>query len=142
MDNLDHQILQLLAHNARMTVKDIAAQVSLTSPAVSERIHRMEKNGIIAGYTVVLREDESSDIVDALINISLEPTKRQAFLEMVQQQKAVTQCFHVTGEYSYMLKVRCNGIRELEHLIHCFQALGQTSSQIILATLLDRRAVL
>ena len=54
MDDLDHKILQLLAENARMPVKDIAQRVSLTSPAVSSRIHRLEQEGVIGGYTVVL----------------------------------------------------------------------------------------
>ena len=53
MDDLDHKIIQLLAENARMPVKDIAQQVNLTSPAVSSRIHRLEQEGIIGGYTVV-----------------------------------------------------------------------------------------
>ena len=47
MDDLDHKILQLLAENARMPVKDIAQRVSLTSPAVSSRIHRLEQEGVI-----------------------------------------------------------------------------------------------
>ena len=55
MDDLDHKILQLLAENARMPVKDIAQRVSLTSPAVSSRIHRLEQEGVIGGYTVVPR---------------------------------------------------------------------------------------
>ena len=54
MDELDHKIIQLLAENARMPVKDIAQRVSLTSPAVSSRIHRLEQEGIIGGYTVVM----------------------------------------------------------------------------------------
>ena len=49
MDDLDHKILQLLAENARMPVKDIAQRVSLTSPAVSSRIHRLEQEGVIGG---------------------------------------------------------------------------------------------
>ena len=51
MDDLDRKILSLLAKNARMPVKEIAEQVSLTSPAVSSRIHRLEQEGIIGGYT-------------------------------------------------------------------------------------------
>ena len=51
MDDLDHKIVQLLSENARMPVKDIAQKVSLTSPAVSSRIHRLEQEGIIGGYT-------------------------------------------------------------------------------------------
>ena len=54
MDDLDHKIVQLLSENARMPVKDIAQKVSLTSLAVSSRIHRLEQEGIIGGYTVVL----------------------------------------------------------------------------------------
>ena len=59
MDDLDHKILQLLAENARMPVKDIAQRVSLTSPAVSSRIHRLEQEGVIGGYTVVLRHPDA-----------------------------------------------------------------------------------
>ena len=54
MDDLDRKILSLLAKNARMPVKEIAEQVSLTSPAVSSRIHKLETDGIISGYTVTL----------------------------------------------------------------------------------------
>ena len=54
MDELDSKIIQLMMRNARMPVKEIAKQVNLTSPAVSSRIHRMEQEGIIGGYTVRL----------------------------------------------------------------------------------------
>ena len=54
MDDLDRKILALLAKNARMPVKEIAEQVALTSPAVSSRIHKLETDGIIGGYTVTL----------------------------------------------------------------------------------------
>ena len=72
MDDLDHKILQLLAENARMPVKDIAQRVSLTSPAVSSRIHRLEQEGIIGGYTVVLRNPGAPARVEALISVLVE----------------------------------------------------------------------
>ena len=65
MDDLDHKIVQLLSENARMPVKDIAQKVSLTSPAVSSRIHRLEQEGIIGGYTVVLRNPSAPARVEA-----------------------------------------------------------------------------
>ena len=58
MDDLDRKILSLLAKNARMPVKEIAEQVSLTSPAVSSRIHKLETDGIISGYTVTLNRPD------------------------------------------------------------------------------------
>ena len=65
MDELDSKIIQLMMRNARMPVKEIAKQVNLTSPAVSSRIHRMEQEGIIGGYTVRLHHPgENSPGVD------------------------------------------------------------------------------
>lgn len=142
MDELDRKILRLLSENGRMTVKDIAQRVSLTSPAVSERIRRMESSGVIAGYTVVLGEQPDKNAIDALISISVPPADRDRFLNMAEMQAGVQQCFHVTGGHSFIVKVHCSGIAALEHLINRFQKLGQTSSQIILSTPVDKRTLL
>ena len=120
----------------------MARQVSLTSPAVSERIRRMEKTGVIAGYNVVLGDAEPKSHIDALISISVAPADRQYFITMVENQPGVAQCFHVTGSHSFIVKVSCAGIHELEHLINRFQKLGQTSTQIILSAPVDRRFTL
>ena len=80
MDDLDRKILSLLAKNARMPVKEIAEQVSLTSPAVSSRIHKLETDGIISGYTVTLNRPADRMYVDALISLSVAPSKQDAFL--------------------------------------------------------------
>ena len=122
MDDLDHKILQLLAENARMPVKDIAQRVSLTSPAVSSRIHRLEQEGVIGGYTAVL--------VDA--------ATRASFLTMIEQEPQVLQCFRVTGSYNFIIKVSCTDIDALEHLLTKMQKMGSTNTQIILNTQLDR----
>lgn len=139
MDELDRKILRLLEEDGRMTVKNIAQRVALTSPAVSERIRRMEAGGVIAGYTVVLGEQPDKNAIDALISISVSPADRDRFLNMAEMQDGVQQCFHVTGGYSFIVKVHCSGIAALEHLINRFQKLGQTSSQIILSTPVDKR---
>lgn len=139
MDELDRRILRLLTEDGRMTVKEIANKVALTSPAVSERIRRMEKNGVIAGYTVVLGDVGPKNRIDALIGVSVAPSDRQYFLTMAESQPGVTQCFHVTGSHSFIVKVSCADMHELEHMINRFQKLGQTNTQIILSTPLDRR---
>ena len=127
MDDLDRKILSLLAKNARMPVKEIAEQVSLTSPAVSSRIHKLETDGIISGYTVTLNRPADRMYVDALISLSVAPSKQDAFLEVLQ-------CYHVTGAYTFLVKVSCGSMPQLEHLILQFQKLGTTSTQIILST--------
>lgn len=134
MDDLDRKILTLLAKNARMPVKEIAEQVSLTSPAVSSRIHKLETDGIISGYTVTLNRPADRMYVDALISLSVAPSKQDAFLELLQNSREVLQCYHVTGAYTFLVKVSCGSMAQLEHLILQFQKLGTTSTQIILST--------
>lgn len=134
MDQLDKKILALLTANARATVKEIAGKVSLTSPAVSERIRRMEKGGVIEGYTVKINPLLTRNSIHALVSISVAPKDRQVFSELLQQNSAVQRCFQVTGTYSHMVEIRCPDIEALEHLLSKLQKLGQTNTQIILNT--------
>ncbi|MDL2323901.1 Lrp/AsnC family transcriptional regulator [Ruminococcaceae bacterium OttesenSCG-928-A16] len=135
MDELDKKILTLLNKNARATVKEIAGEVALTSPAVSERIRRMEKNGIIEGYTVRFNPQLTQGHINALISISVPPKDRPEFIRLLAEQPAVQQCFQVTGGYSYMVKVRCRDVAALEVLLSHLQKMGQTNTQIILSTI-------
>lgn len=68
---------------------------------------------------------EPKSHIDALISISVAPADRQYFITMVENQPGVAQCFHVTGSHSFIVKVSCAGIHELEHLINRFQKLGR-----------------
>ena len=142
MDELDHKIVQLLAENARMPVKDIAQHVSLTSPAVSSRIHRLEQEGVIAGYTVVLHRPDAPARVEALISVLVDAATRADFLSLVDEEPQVLQCYRVTGSYNFMVKVSCTDIDALEHLLTRMQKLGSTNTQIILNTQLDRSLLL
>ena len=117
-----------------MSVKEIAASISLTPPAVSQRIRRLEQEGIIEGYTTVINLAGIGRSIRALISLSVPPASREEFLQLAQQQKAVLQCHHVTGEYSYILSVATHDMESLERLINRFQKIGQTSTQIILSS--------
>ena len=141
MDQLDRDIIRLLAKNARTPVKDIAQAINLTSPAVSSRIRKLEDMGIIRGYTVVLSPPEGHVRVDALISLSVTPTQHDDLMEMLKNEEDVLQCFRVTGTYSFIVKVSCEGVDALEHLLNKFQKFGSTNTQIILSTTLDRPPV-
>ena len=142
MDELDNKIIRLLMRNARMPVKEIAQQVNLTSPAVSSRIHRLEQEGVIGGYTVLLHQPGEAARVQALISIQTTGAAREDFLRMIPDEPQILQCYRVTGSYNFIVKVSCASIDELEHLLTRIQKLGNTNTQIILATPLDRRLTL
>ena len=109
------------------------------SPAVSSRIHRLEQEGVIGGYTVLLHRPDESNRVQALISVQTAPDAREEFLSVVQSDPDVLQCYRVTGVYNFTVKVSCASIEELEHLLTKLQQLGTTNTQIILATQLDRQ---
>ena len=134
MDVMDKQILALLAQNARMSVKEIASQVSLTPPAVSQRIRRLEQEGIIRGYTTVIDLAKAGRSIRALISLSVPPSAKEEFLALAAEQPAVLQCHHVTGDYSFILSVATQDMDSLERVINRFQKIGQTSTQIILSS--------
>ena len=138
MDDLDRKIIQLMVQNARMPVKEIAQKINLTSPAVSSRIHRLEQEGVIGGYTVLLHRPDEPTRVQALISVQTHPESREAFLSMIAGEPDVLQCYRVTGSYNFTVKVSCAGIDELEHLLTRIQTLGTTNTQIVLSTQLDR----
>ena len=142
MDALDRKIIHLLTENARMPVKEIAQKINLTSPAVSSRIHRLEQEGIIGGYTVQLPRPDEPNRVGALVSVQTSPDRREEFLALIQQESDVLQCYRVTGTYNFIVKVSCANIEDLEHLLNKIQQLGTTNTQIILATQLDRRLAL
>ena len=97
MDELDQKIIRLLIKNARMPVKEIAENVNLTSPAVSSRIRKLEQEGIIGGYTVILHHPGEASRVQALISISANASSRDDFLALVESEPQVLQCWRVTG---------------------------------------------
>ena len=138
MDELDQKIIRLLMKNARMPVKEIAEHVNLTSPAVSSRIRRLETDGVIGSYTVVLHHPGEASRVQALISIAANADSRGEFLTLVEQDSQVLQCWRVTGSYNFIAKVSCESIDDLEHLLTRIQKLGSTNTQIILNTALDR----
>ncbi|MDY5783123.1 MAG: Lrp/AsnC family transcriptional regulator [Gemmiger sp.] len=139
MDELDNKIIRLLMHNARMPVKEIAKQVNLTSPAVSSRIHRLEQEGVIGGYTVLLHRPGEEKRVEALISIQTTGAAREDFLLTIANEPQILQCYRVTGSYNFIVKASCAGIDELEHLLTRLQKFGSTNTQIILTTPLDRQ---
>ena len=142
MDAIDKKILELLQVNGRMTVKEITQTISLTAPAVSERIKRLEKEGVIEGYTALVNPRLIGRSVHAIINISIQPGDTDKLLNLVSNEPMVTECHHVTGAYSYLVKVDASEIADLEKLIMKFQKMGETSTQIVLSSPISRKPIL
>ena len=105
MDKIDKKIITLLQQNARMPLKALAENVFLSSPAVSARIERLEKEEIIEGYEVKINQLKLGYHITAFINLEVAPVQKPDFYPFIKSCPNVVECNCVTGNYSMLLKV-------------------------------------
>lgn len=110
LDAKDLSILQLLQQNARMTVKEIADKIHLSTTPVHERIKRLEANGVIKQYATLLDHTKVNRSLIAICYVSLKEHNRTAgtkFVKAILQMPEVVECYTISGEFDFMLKVMC-----------------------------------
>ena len=141
MDDIDKKIVALLQKNARMPLKNLAEHVFLSSPAVSARIERLEKEGIISGYEAKINKQKLGFMITAFINLEVEPVQKAEFYPFVRQCPNVLECNCVTGNYSMLLKVAFKNTEELDGFIGRLQEFGKTNTQIVFSTPVEARGI-
>ena len=146
MDDLDSKILAALMADGRVTWSDLAARCGVSSPAIGERVRRLEKRGIIQGYRVVVDPVQLGYDITAFVAVVLEhPDYRQRFLDYVQITPAIQECHHVAGDGDYLLKVRCGRMADLEQIlseeIKGLPGILQTKTSIALSTVKETTAL-
>ncbi len=139
LDDMDKKILSILVENARIPLKQIAAQVFLSPPAVSARIERMERSGVITGYRAALAPEKLGYHIVAFINVVLHPERQQDFYQCVQQSPCVTECYHVAGPFSMLMKACFPDTQRMDAFMARIQKFGETQTQIVFSSVIDRR---
>lgn len=141
MDNIDKKIINLLQDNARHPLKFLASKVFLSSPAVSARIDKLEKDGIITGYHAEVDPILLGYHVMAFINMSLDPKQKPQFYPYISECPNVLECNCVTGVYSMLIKVAFPSTMELDTFVSELQKFGKTETQIVFSTPVKSRGV-
>lgn len=132
LDKKDIAILQLLQQNARITVKEIATKVHLSTTPVHERIKRMEGNGTIKQYVTLVDNAKVRKALMVICYVSLKQHSKHAgqkFIKTVKELDEVIECYNISGEFDFMLKVVCedmnayynfhvNKLSEIENMGH------------------------
>lgn len=132
LDKKDIAILQLLQQNARITVKEIAAKVHLSTTPVHERIKRMEGNGTIKQYVTLVDNAKVRKALMVICYVSLKQHSKHAgqkFIKSIKELDEVIECYNISGEFDFMLKVVCedmnayynfhvNKLSEIENMGH------------------------
>jgi len=112
-DKKDLAILQLLQENARITVKEISEKIHLSTTPVHERIKRMEESGIIKQYATLVNHSKVKKGLTVICYVSLKEHGKKAgakFIQTIKNLNEVIECFSISGEFDFMLKVVCENM--------------------------------
>ncbi|MDG4716404.1 Lrp/AsnC family transcriptional regulator [Winogradskyella marincola] len=133
IDKLNWKILKCLQQNARMSNTEIGRRVGITSPAVSERIKKMEDAEIIQGYTTFVSPFEAGYQLKALITLRAFMGMLKPFLEKVKTYDEVVNCYRITGNENIVMEVVLKNQKHLETFIDQLITYGETKTQIVLS---------
>lgn len=141
MDKIDFKLINLLQKNARYPLKQLAEEVFLSPPAVSARIEKLERTGVITGYTTKVNRLALGYNIIAFINLEMSPKLKPEFYPFIESCSNVLECNCVTGKYSMLIKVAHKTTMELDNFIGKLQRFGNTETQIVFSTSVETRGV-
>lgn len=137
----DRELLALLSENARMPVVTLAGQLRLSRTTVQARLERLERAGVIAGYSVRLSEEYSSSLIRAHILVTIAPKTMAQVMSALEKLREVTALHSVSGSFDLIAIISAPSIAELDRLvetIRVIEGVERTLSSIILATHISR----
>ncbi|HUN86741.1 MAG TPA: Lrp/AsnC family transcriptional regulator [Terracidiphilus sp.] len=143
LDRIAWRIIEELQHNARISWAELGRRVGLTTPAVAERVHRLEKLGVIRGFHADISLERLG--LPILIFVRLSMAGPEALVRTFQQQvktwDEVLECHRVTGSDSFILKARVVSVEHLERFLDKLGHYGTTSTSTVLSSPVLQRTV-
>ncbi|EDQ35216.1 Transcriptional regulator [Hoeflea phototrophica DFL-43] len=131
IDETDRLIVRLLCENARMPVSELARKVGLSGPSTSERIRRLENNGIIARFTAELDLEALGYPLQAIVRIKPRPGNMHIVEDMILNEPGFLDCDKVTGEDCFVTRLALRSIADLDPVLLPFHDRAETNTAII-----------
>lgn len=133
MDKINQKILGILQKNARISLADLAKQVHLSAPAVAERVKRLEEQNVIQEYVARIDSHQAGYPIEAIVRVRIFTGKEPTFFKFAQARQEIIEGYNVTGEYSFIMKVIVQSMRELDAFLEDVSAIGESETNIILS---------
>lgn len=140
LDKIDLQILRILQSNSKLTTKELASQVNLSTTPVFERLKRLESNGFIKKYVAILDAEKLNCGFVVFCSVKLKRLNKdiaQDFTRIIQSIPEVTECYNISGEYDYLLKIHAPDMKYYQEFIinvlGTLESLGSLMSTFVMA---------
>ena len=142
IDAIDERILTELQANGRLTMKALAERVGLSSPAMIERVRRLEEHGIIAGYRAIISPSTLGRPIAAVIMAEVSAENTPDFLKTVGREPGVVECHRLTGVFNYLVKAHVADAAELAALLDLMSETGaRCEASVVLASPVEWRSM-
>ena len=133
LDSIAWKLIESLQHNARLSFAELGRKVGLSTPAVAERVHRLEDAGVITGYHASLNMAKLGVPIRVLVRLTIPGGDLQISrtVAAIKETAEISRCHRITGAESFVIEAHVVSIRHLEALIDKLSALGATSTSTV-----------
>ena len=141
LDTVDERLLAELQDDARLSIAELGRRVGLSSPAVADRLRRLESGGVIGGYRAELDPVALGYALTTIIRIRPSPRQIAKVADLANATPEVVECHRITGEDCFFVKAHVRDVTHLEGLIDTFTPFGQTTTSIVQSSPVPARGV-
>ena len=141
LDSIAWKILEGLQQNARQSFAELGRKVGLSTPAVAERVRRLQEAGIITGYHAALDSAKLGVPIRVVVRLTIPGGELQVSRSVaaIKELSEISRCHRITGAESFVIEADVGSVRHLEALIDKLSALGATSTSTVLSSPVERR---
>ena len=141
IDEIDRKILGELQREARVSYAELGRRVGLTTPAVIERVRKLEDAGVITGYRAEIDTAKVGLPITAFVRMSITGVDYSHIIEVAEQSNEVLECHRGTGGDSFIMKIAVSSVEHLQQVIDRLVPYGITTTTIVLSSPVKRRVI-
>ncbi|WP_204058355.1 Lrp/AsnC family transcriptional regulator [Microbispora corallina] len=139
LDAIDWAILAELQRDGRITITELARQVNLSPSATTERVRRLEANGVVIGYRAEVDLEKAGFAVLAIVRLKYPGSRHEPLRRLLAERFEILECLRTTGDDCYTLKVAATSMAHLERIVDELAQFGSTTTNIVYSSTLPYR---
>ncbi|MDG1751524.1 MAG: Lrp/AsnC family transcriptional regulator [Thalassotalea sp.] len=137
----DEELLSILRCNARASISDIARATDVSRTAIQNRLNKLENNGVIKAYSVVLGNEYTNKLISANVSLKVNPNLRQTICIAMRKTHQISHIYSISGEYDLQVTIQAQTLEKLNEVLNIvcsLEGVERTNSSIILDTIFER----
>lgn len=141
MDKINQKILTTLQQNGRISFAELGKKVYLSAPAVAERVKKLEDAGVITGYSISVSFERLGYPIETMIQAKVFLGKEASFIKLAKSRSEIIECYNVTGDKAFLLKVIVPTMTKLDALLEEFSLISETTTMVVLSHIVEGTVV-